>query len=502
MAARRDYYEVLGVERSASQRDIKKAYRQMARKYHPDVSDEPDAESRFKEINEAYQVLSDPEKRNTYDRFGHAGLQGGRGGFDFGGFRDPFEIFEEFFGSGFGFSGGRRRGPRRGSDLRYDLRLTFEEAVFGCEKTIDVTRHEVCPDCQGSGAEPGSSPSRCSKCNGTGQIRQVQRSILGSFVSVTDCPVCQGEGTVVSEPCGRCDGDGQIRVTRELSVNIPPGVDDGTRIRLAGEGEAGSHGGPRGNLYIVLEVEPHPIFRRRDDDILVEVEINIAQAALGADIEVPTLEGEETVTPTGAVLLGEVVDVFDEYPRMEIERVGYGAGEKEFRVPNLLRILQGSSGEDAGGSAFTTDERIVQIETNLDDCNPELLANATEKLFSAGAIDVWQTPVQMKKNRSGVLLSVLCDPDDVTDVETVIFEETTSLGYRYRTLEKRGLRREVREVETAYGPVEVKFGYFGDHVNVAPEFESCRKAGEREAVSVKEVYREAHRAAARSADEN
>ena len=214
------------------------------------------------------------------------------------------------------------------------------------------------------------------------------------------------------------------------------------------------------------------------------------------------IEGEETVTPTGAVLLGEVVDVFDEYPRMEIERVGYGAGEKEFRVPNLLRILQGSSGEDAGGSAFTTDERIVQIETNLDDCNPELLANATEKLFSAGAIDVWQTPVQMKKNRSGVLLSVLCDPDDVTDVETVIFEETTSLGYRYRTLEKRGLRREVREVETAYGPVEVKFGYFGDHVNVAPEFESCRKAGEREAVSVKEVYREAHRAAARSADEN
>jgi molecular chaperone DnaJ len=296
MAARRDYYDVLGVERSASQRDIKKAYRDKARQYHPDVSDEPDAESRFKEINEAYQVLSDPEKRNAYDRFGHAGLEGGRTNFDFGGFRDPFEIFEEFFGPGFGFSGGRRRGPRRGSDLRYDLRLTFEEAVFGCEKDIEITRHEVCPECGGSGAEPGSSPSRCSKCNGTGQVRQVQRSILGSFVSVTDCPMCQGEGTVVSEPCSNCGGSKEVRVTRELSVNIPPGVDDGTRIRLAGEGEAGSHGGPRGNLYIVLEVEPHPVFRRRDDDILVEVEINVAQAALGAEIEVPTLEGDERIT--------------------------------------------------------------------------------------------------------------------------------------------------------------------------------------------------------------
>jgi molecular chaperone DnaJ len=296
MAARPDYYDVLGVDRSASQVDIKKAYRQMARKYHPDVSDEPNAESRFKEINEAYQVLSDPQKRNAYDRFGHAGLQGGRTGFDFGGFRDPFDIFEEFFGQGFGFSGGRRRGPRRGADLRYDLRLTFEEAVFGCEKTIEITRHEACPKCEGSGAEPGTSPSRCPECNGTGQVRKVQRSILGSFVSVTDCPVCHGDGRVVSEPCSRCGGDKQIRVTRELSVSIPSGVDDGTRIRLAGEGEAGSHGGPRGNLYIVLEVEPHPVFRRRGDDILVEVEVNIAQAALGAEIEVPTLEGEEIVT--------------------------------------------------------------------------------------------------------------------------------------------------------------------------------------------------------------
>lgn len=296
MAARRDYYDVLGVERSASQQDIKKAYRQMARECHPDVSDAPDAESRFKEINEAYQVLSDPDKRNAYDRFGHAGLEGGRAGFDFGGFRDPFEIFEEFFGQGFGFSGRRRRGPRRGADLRHDLRLTFEEAVFGCEKSIEVKRREVCPECGGSGAKPGTSPTKCSNCNGTGQVRQVQRSILGSFVSVTDCPACRGEGIVISEPCTRCHGKRMITVTRELSVSIPSGVDDGTRIRLAGEGEQGVNGGPRGNLYIFLEVEPHPVFRRRNDDILVEVEINVAQAALGAKIEVPTLEGEETVT--------------------------------------------------------------------------------------------------------------------------------------------------------------------------------------------------------------
>lgn len=296
MAARRDYYDVLGVERSASQGDIKKAYRQMARECHPDVCDAPDAESRFKEVNEAYQVLSDPDKRNTYDRFGHAGLEGGRSGFSAGGFRDPFEIFEEFFGQGFGFSRGRGRGPRRGRDLRYDLQLTFEEAVFGCERSIEIRRREACPECGGSGAKPGTSPSRCSECNGTGQVRQVQRSILGSFVSVTDCPVCRGEGTEVREPCPRCGGEKQVPVTRELSVNIPAGVDDGTRIRLAGEGEAGGNGGPRGNLYIFLKVEAHPVFRRRDDDILVEVEINVAQAAVGAEITVPTLEGEEIIT--------------------------------------------------------------------------------------------------------------------------------------------------------------------------------------------------------------
>lgn len=297
MATRRDYYQVLGVERSASQEEIKKIYRQLARKYHPDVSDAPDTETRFKEINEAYEVLSDVEKRATYDRFGHAGLggAGGMGGFDFG-FRDPFEIFEEVFGRGFGFRTSTRQGPRRGVDLRYDLHLPFEEAVFGCEKEIEVTRHEVCPACHGSGAEPGTSPVRCSECNGAGQVRRVQRSILGSFVNVTACPTCQGDGETVPIPCSKCGGQKRIYTGRKLSITIPPGVDHGTQIRLAGEGEMGERGGPTGNLYVILDVEPHAIFQRRGDDILVELQVNVAQAALGADVKVPTLEGEEEIT--------------------------------------------------------------------------------------------------------------------------------------------------------------------------------------------------------------
>jgi molecular chaperone DnaJ len=303
MNGKRDYYEILGVSRNATQDEIKRAYRQLARKYHPDVSTEPDAEARFKEINEAYQVLSDPDKRAAYDRFGHAGPPGV--GFDFG-FRDPFEIFEEVFGVDFGFRTGRRRGPRRGADLRYDLHLRFEEAVFGCKKEIEVTRLETCPECRGSGAAPGTTPVRCGTCGGTGQVRQVQRTIFGSFVNVTTCPVCGGTGEVVATPCSRCGGQGRAHISRKLTVNIPAGVDTGTQIRLAGEGEAGERGGPPGNLYIVLDVEPHPYFRRQGDDLLVELGINVAQAALGARVTIPTLEGEEQIdippgTQTGAI---------------------------------------------------------------------------------------------------------------------------------------------------------------------------------------------------------
>jgi molecular chaperone DnaJ len=306
MSSKRDYYDVLGVQRSASQDEIRKAYRGLARKYHPDVNDAEDAETRFKELNEAYQVLSDSQKRSAYDRFGHAGPGTASFGADFG-FRDPFEIFDEVFGGGFGFRTTRRRGPRRGSDLRYELRLTFEEAVFGAEKELELTRRENCPRCGGSGAEPGTTPVRCTECNGSGQVRRVQRSILGSFVSVTTCPVCQGEGQAVTAECAECHGQRQVYATRRRTVTVPPGVDQGTQIRVVGEGEPGDQGGPPGNLYVVLDVEPHPVFQRRGDDVLLELQINVAQAALGAELSVPGLEGDETVVVESGAQTGDVV---------------------------------------------------------------------------------------------------------------------------------------------------------------------------------------------------
>jgi molecular chaperone DnaJ len=290
MSSKRDYYEVLGVSRTASGDEIKKAYRQLARKYHPDVSQEPNAEGRFKEINEAYEVLSDQQKRVTYDRFGHVGAQG-FGGFEgFSGFRDPFEIFEEIFGSGFGMGGRRqtRRGPRRGADLRYDLEIQFEEAIFGAEREIEVPRQQTCPRCQGAGSEPGSSPVRCPDCNGTGEVRRQ----MGFFVNIVTCPRCQGEGELVTSPCTQCRGRKRVVETRRLSVKIPAGVDDGTQIRLAGEGEEGINGGPPGNLYVVLRVRPHRYFRRFDHNIHLELAINVAQAALGDEVEVPTVDGD------------------------------------------------------------------------------------------------------------------------------------------------------------------------------------------------------------------
>lgn len=299
MSSKRDYYDVLGVPRGATKDEIKKAYRRLAREYHPDLNKAADAEARFKEVNEAYEVLSDDQRRAAYDRYGHAGLQGGQGGFGGFGFSDPFDIFESFF-SGFTRGASARRGPRRGADLRYDLTITFEEAVFGTEKEIDVPRLETCPRCKGSGAEPGTQPVRCPECGGAGEVRRVQQSILGSFVSVTTCPRCEGTGEVVTTPCSECHGRKQVRVTRRMEVKIPPGVNDGTQIRLAGEGEAGEFKGPPGNLYVVLNVKPHPVFRRREDDILVDLYVNVAQAALGDTVTVPTVDGEtELQIPAG-----------------------------------------------------------------------------------------------------------------------------------------------------------------------------------------------------------
>ncbi|CUS02840.2 chaperone Hsp40, co-chaperone with DnaK [Candidatus Promineifilum breve] len=308
MAAKRDYYEVLGVARAATKEELKKQYRSLARQYHPDVNNEPDAGERFKEISEAYEVLSDDDKRAAYDRFGHAGLgNGGFSGFDqgHGGFAD---IFEEFFGSFGGATGTRRRrrGPRRGSDLRYDLTITFEEAVFGGERDIEYRRAETCPVCSGSGAEPGSRPISCTTCNGSGEVRRVQQSILGQFVNVTTCPTCNGSGEMILDVCRECNGRKQIDRTVTKKVKVPPGVDNDTQIRLTGEGAGGLDGGPPGNLFVVLNVTPHDYFQRRGDDIVLDLQINVAQAALGDELTVPTVDGDTPLSVPGGTQSGRV----------------------------------------------------------------------------------------------------------------------------------------------------------------------------------------------------
>lgn len=309
MATKRDYYDVLGVARSASKEELKKAYRRMARQYHPDVNDDPEASERFKEISEAYEVLSDDQKRAAYDRFGHAGVNAGAGGFsgfDASGFGSVADIFEEFFGGGFGSTRRRRGGPRRGADLRYDLTISFEEAVFGVEKEIEIRRPEVCDRCSGSGAEPGTQPITCTMCNGSGEVRRVQQSILGSFVNVTSCPNCQGTGEIITEPCRECSGQKQVQRTVRKKVKVPPGVDNDTQIRLTGEGAPGVAGGPPGNLFVVLHVRKHEFFERRGDDIFMDLQINVAQAALGDEIKVPSLDGDEAISIPAGTQSGKV----------------------------------------------------------------------------------------------------------------------------------------------------------------------------------------------------
>ena len=294
MANKRDFYQVLGVPRGADAAEIKRAYRRLARQYHPDINKEPEAENRFKEINEAYEVLSDEQKRAVYDRFGHAGLQGsGAGASDFSGFGGIGDIFEEFFSNMGGMRSGRSRGPVRGDDLRIDLTISFEDAVFGVEREIQIPRTETCSRCNGSGAEPGTTPVVCNRCRGTGEVRQVQQSFLGSFVNISTCPACGGSGETVTTPCSECRGRKSVKTTNTLKIKIPPGVDNGTRIRLAGEGDAGGRGGPAGNLYVFIHVKPHSYFKREGDDVILEVVINVAQAALGDEITIPTLEGGE-----------------------------------------------------------------------------------------------------------------------------------------------------------------------------------------------------------------
>ena len=303
----RDFYEILGVGRNASDDEIKAAFRKLARQYHPDVNKEPDAEERFKEINEAYGVLSDANKRARYDRFGREGL-GNTGGFpDYT--TDFSDIFDGLF-SQFGFSTGRsRRPPRRGQDLQYQVSLKFEEAVFGVEKEIQFEREETCSRCKGSGAEPGTTPTRCPTCGGQGQVRQVRQTILGQMMQTITCPNCEGRGEVISSPCKTCRGSGLERKMVHKKVQIPPGVDSGTQIHLAGEGGPGTLGAPNGSLFLLLDVQPHKFFKRRENDILLNLDINVAQAVLGAEIEVPSLDGDAKLKIPSGTQPGKVFHI-------------------------------------------------------------------------------------------------------------------------------------------------------------------------------------------------
>lgn len=343
MAEKRDYYEVLGVSRDADEETIKKAYKKLAKQYHPDLNpDSKTAEEKFKEINEAYSVLSDPNERARYDQFGHdgpgagaggfggnpfggGGFSGGFGGGNFGGFGD---IFETFFGGGFSQQQDPNA-PTRGNDMRVDLQVSFEEAAKGCSKEITINRYEACSKCHGTGAAPGTDRIKCTQCGGSGKIRFNQTTPFGQFQTVKTCPRCGGTGSTIKEPCPDCHGSGRMRKNRKLVVNVPAGVDNGSRLRMAGEGEGGKNGGSAGDLFIYISVRPHKIFLRDGDNVFLEQNISFAEAALGAEIEVPTLDGnvkldipEGTQTGTTFRLRGRG------FPKLR----GYGRGDQHVKV--------------------------------------------------------------------------------------------------------------------------------------------------------------------------
>jgi len=349
LPGKRDYYDILGVPKDASPEQIKKAYRNLARENHPDANpDDPQAEEKFKKINEAYQVLSDPEKRRAYDQFGHTGSAGGgfngARGFDprdFGGFGDFEDIFESFFGGG--RARGRRRGPSRGGDVEATLSVSFEEAAFGAEKEIKVSRAESCPTCGGSGAEPGTEPETCSQCGGSGRVRSARNTPFGQFVSTRTCPECQGQGHVIEDLCPECRGRGQVRRTRTVEVNVPSGIEDGMRLRLSGEGESGQRGGPRGDLYVRVRVESHPDFHREGNNVISDLDVSMVEACLGTIKEVKTLDGSEEVSIEPGVQHGETITLRDKgIPYLK----GYGRGDHIARIN--VRIPSNLSDEEKG----------------------------------------------------------------------------------------------------------------------------------------------------------
>jgi molecular chaperone DnaJ len=341
MTTKRDYYEILGVDRNADTDAIKASYRKLALKYHPDRNPgDKEAEENFKEAAEAYEVLRNSQKRNIYDQYGHQGLQG-TGFTGFRGFEDIFSSFGDIFEEFFGFGGGRRSrtAARRGADLRYDLTISFMDAAFGTDTEIEIEKLQNCPTCQATGCEPGTYPEECRQCGGTGQISRTQ----GFFSIRTSCPHCRGEGRSITHPCPDCRGTGQVERVEKVSVKIPPGVDTGTRLRLASEGESGTLGGPPGDLYVFVNVKPHDFFKRNNNDIICQVPISFIQAALGADIDVPTLTGEKKLHIRKGTQPGEVFRFKGEgIPHLR----GYGRGDQIMQV--LVKTPTGLSKKQEG----------------------------------------------------------------------------------------------------------------------------------------------------------
>lgn len=355
VAAGRDFYKILGVSRDADKKTIKSAYRQLARKYHPDVNKEPNAEDKFKDISAAYEVLSDDDQRSIYDRFGEDGLKsGGMGAGGFGGmggaYANPMDIFESFFGGmgGAGFGGGfgggaagARSRPVPGEDQRYDLQLDFLEAVFGAQKEVEVTRLEECSTCSGSGVKAGTTPSTCSACNGSGQVVQAVQTPLGMFQQVSTCPSCGGTGQI-STPCGTCKGDGRVRGSKRISLRVPPGVDEGSRLRVRGEGNAGRKGGGPGDLYVFISVRPHPELRRDGTTILSDVEISYVDAILGTTVKVTTVDGEVDLKIPAGTQPGTTLVM----SKRGVPKLGASTARGDHLVKVKVRIPKSIGGEE------------------------------------------------------------------------------------------------------------------------------------------------------------
>ena len=382
--ANKDYYAVLGVEKTADDKELKKAYRKLAMKYHPDKNpDNKEAEEKFKEVNEAYEVLSDPQKRQIYDQYGADAVNGqggfgGAGGFNGAGdFGDIFgDIFGDFFGGGSrgfgGFGGAQKRGPRRGADIRQHIGITFEEAVFGKKVNIKVNRSEECEECHGTGCKTGTSKTTCKTCGGRGVISEVRQTMFGSMASQRECPDCHGTGEKIESPCNKCGGSGSVRKTKTIEVNIPAGIDDGQTIKLAGQGEFGEPGAPRGDLYLWIEVKPHKLFKRDGFDIYMDMPISFVQATLGDELEVPTIDGSVKYsmppgTQTGTVfrLKGKGIQRInsstrgDQYVKVNVQ-IPKKISDKQ---ADLLKKFAEEDGEIVNGSKKKLGQKIEDFFT-------------------------------------------------------------------------------------------------------------------------------------------